>query len=66
MKIIRKMFPYRDTCELNSPKMCFNAQIKLCPGVCIGQISEEDYAKNVTEHPKAFSKVKKTEIKDIS
>lgn len=62
MKIIRKMFPYRDTCELESTKPCFNAQIKLCPGVCIGQISEEEYKKTVTNIRKLFEG-KKTEIK---
>jgi excinuclease ABC subunit C len=62
MKIIRKMFPYRDTCELGSAKKCFNAEIKLCPGVCIGQISEEDYKKNITNIRKLFDG-KKTEIK---
>ena len=62
MKIIRKMFPYRDTCELNSHKPCFNAQIKLCPGVCIGQITEEDYMKNINNIRRLFDG-KKTEIK---
>jgi excinuclease ABC subunit C len=61
MKIVRKMFPYRDTCELNSPKPCFNAQIKLCPGVCIGQISEQEYKKHITNIRKLFEG-KKTEI----
>jgi excinuclease ABC subunit C len=62
MKIIRKMFPYRDTCELGSAKPCFNAQIKLCPLVCIGQITEEDYAKNIANIRRLFEG-KKTEIK---
>ena len=62
MKIIRKMFPYRDNCEPGQSKLCFNAQIKLCPGVCIGQISETDYKKNITNIKKLFEG-KKTEIK---
>lgn len=62
MKIIRKMFPYRDTCDLGSGKPCFNAQIKLCPGVCVGMITEEDYKKNITNIRKLFEG-KKTEIK---
>lgn len=63
MKIIRKIFPYRDSCELGSAKPCFNAQIKLCPGVCIGQIGEEEYKKNVLNIRKLFDG-KKTEIKE--
>ncbi len=62
MKIIRKMFPYRDMCEVGSPKPCFNAQLKLCPGVCTGLISQEDYKKNIANIRKLFEG-KKTEIK---
>lgn len=48
LKIIRKIFPYKDEkCIANSGKMCFNASIGLCPGVCVGKISAEDYAKEV-------------------
>ena len=47
MKILRKIFPYRDKCEINQKKLCFNAQIKLCPGVCMGKISEKDYKKKL-------------------
>ena len=43
LKIIRKMFPFRDTCEVNQGKPCFNAQIHLCPGVCVGAVSEKEY-----------------------
>lgn len=62
MKIIRKMFPYRDRCELNQTKMCFNAQIKLCPGVCVGAITETEYKKNISNIRKFFEG-KKTDIK---
>jgi excinuclease ABC subunit C len=47
LKIIRKIFPYRDTCVPNSTKPCFNRQIGLCPGVCTGEISASDYMKTV-------------------
>lgn len=62
MKIIRKMFPYRDTCELGSVKPCFNAQVKLCPGVCVGSVSEAEYKKTVQNIRKLFEG-KKTELK---
>jgi excinuclease ABC subunit C len=45
LKIVRKIFPYRDQkCKLNG-RPCFNAQIGLCPGPCAGRISKKDYAK---------------------
>ncbi|MBI2439532.1 MAG: UvrB/UvrC motif-containing protein [Candidatus Moranbacteria bacterium] len=47
MKIIRKIFPYRDKCVPNSKK-CFSAQIGLCPGVCVGEVSARDYGQTVT------------------
>lgn len=62
MKIIRKMFPYRDKCEVNQGKLCFNAQIHLCPGVCNGKITETEYKKNIDNIRKLFSG-KKNEIK---
>lgn len=62
MKIIRRMFPYRDTCEPGSVKPCFNAQLKLCPGVCTGLITEEEYKKNIANIRKLFEG-RKTEIK---
>jgi excinuclease ABC subunit C len=69
MKIIRKMFPYRDKCELPNngmdpvlSKPCFNAQIHLCPGVCTGEISKAEYKRHIDNIRKLFSG-KKTEIK---
>lgn len=43
MRIIRKIFPYRDTCTPHSGRRCFNAQIGLCPGVCSGEIPRTEY-----------------------
>lgn len=43
MKLIRKLFPFRDRCEPSSAQPCFNAQLGLCPGVCAGWISQSDY-----------------------
>lgn len=62
MKIIRKMFPYRDACELGQGKPCFNAQIKLCPGVCVGAITETEYKKHIANIRKLLEG-KKDDIK---
>jgi excinuclease ABC subunit C len=46
LKIIRKIFPYRDnSCTPGQGRPCFNRQIGLCPGVCTGEISKEEYRK---------------------
>jgi excinuclease ABC subunit C len=65
MKIIRKMFPYRDKCEPNSGKPCFNRQIGLCPGVCTGEINQEDYAKQIENIVLFFEGNKKKLIKSL-
>jgi excinuclease ABC subunit C len=55
LKIIRKIFPFRDRCEPNSGKPCFNRQIGLCPGVCDGTISKNDYRKIIRKIKLFFS-----------
>lgn len=62
MRIIRKLFPFRDRCEVGVGKPCFNAQIKLCPGVCTGTISSAEYKRQITIIRKLFEG-KRTEIK---
>jgi len=46
LKIIRRIFPY-STCKPNQGKPCFDYQIGLCPGICLGLISKKDYRKNI-------------------
>jgi len=52
LRIIRKLFPYRDKCtpfeEMSDPakaRPCFNRQIGMCPGVCTGEVSRKEYLK---------------------
>jgi len=40
---------------------CFNYEIGLCPGTCIGAITHEDYVKNI-ERLKMFFEGKKARI----
>ena len=71
LKIVRKIFPFRDKCMPANPggetaekkqlKSCFNAQIGLCPGVCSGEMSKNEYAK-VIRSIILFFKGKKQEI----
>lgn len=69
MKIIRKIFPYSDSCtpcvalaKRGRPcKPCFNAQIGLCPGPCAGWLSKKDYRK-IIRHLGLFFKAKKPQL----
>lgn len=78
MKIVRKLFPYRDRClpaqalakegktadsKKNLP--CFNRQIGLCPGVCTGEISAKDYARTINHIRLFFEGHKGTLIRKL-
>jgi excinuclease UvrABC nuclease subunit len=66
LKIIRKIFPYRDEkCHiLPRSKPCFNYQISLCPGTCVGKISKHDYAYTI-RNIELFFKGKKSKLISI-
>lgn len=75
MKIIRKIFPYRDTCKpckitftqddggriSVKCKPCFNRQLGLCPGVCDGKITSKEY-KKIISHIKLFFRGRKSSL----
>jgi len=46
LRLIRRVFPY-GTCTPNSGRACFDYQIGLCSGACIGAITSRDYQKNI-------------------
>lgn len=46
LKILRRIFPYSQ-CKPHQDRACFDYQIGLCPGACIGLISQKDYRKNI-------------------
>lgn len=68
LRIIRKIFPFRDEkCtpveELKDRKMkpCFNRQIGLCPGTCLGEISFLEYGSTI-KNIRLFFQGRKKEI----
>jgi excinuclease ABC subunit C len=66
LKIIRKIFPFRDEkCKFppagGVPKPCFNAQIGLCPGPCAGWISKREYGVQI-RRIKMFFEAKKEKL----
>jgi excinuclease ABC subunit C len=70
MKIIRKIFPYRDKCipweEIPENKRakargCFNSHIGLCSGICMGKISKEEYNRMI-QNLRLFFEGKKVEL----
>ena len=65
LKIIRKIFPFRDKCIPNQGRACFNYQIGLCPGVCIGKISQDEYRKTIRNIQLFFEGKKKIILKNL-
>jgi excinuclease ABC subunit C len=61
MKIIRKIFPFRDYCTPGTGKPCFNAQIGLCPGVCTSEISQNEYHARI-KNLKLFLRGRKKDV----
>ncbi len=51
LKLIRRIFPFRDKCNIFDKKTpwkkqpCFSYQIGLCPGVCAGVCDKKKYAR---------------------
>jgi excinuclease ABC subunit C len=64
LKIVRRLFPY-STCS-QTGKACFDYQIGLCPGVCIGAITKKDYQKNITNLLLFFRGEKNKLLKKLS
>lgn len=74
LKIVRKIFPFRDARCLpaqeqiargRTPRPCFNRQIGLCPGVCTGEISEKEYARTINHIRLFFEGKKQALIKSL-
>lgn len=72
LRLIRRIFPYGTCSAAGTPgnpsgKACFDYQIGLCPGACVGVISKKDYQKNINniilllsgEKKRLISKLKK-------
>lgn len=61
LKIIRKIFPFRDEkCKLTG-RPCFNAQLGLCPGPCALLINKTKYQK-IIKHLELFFDGKKEKL----
>ena len=61
LQIIRKIFPFRVSCQPLSGKACFEYHLGMCPGVCAGKLSKEEY-QNVIRQIKLFLKGHKKQV----
>lgn len=65
MRIVRKIFSFRDKCvpleelkDQSKARSCFNRQIRLCPGMCSGEVNKKDYNR-IIQHIRLFFQGKK-------
>lgn len=65
LQIIRKIFPFRVSCKPLSGKACFEYHLGMCPGVCAGKISMQDYQKTIKQIKMFLTGKKKEIIKTI-
>lgn len=59
LRIVRKIFSYRDKCEPGAGRACFNRELGLCPGVCTGEVSALEYRKLIRRIAMLFAGKKK-------
>ncbi|MFA5163219.1 MAG: GIY-YIG nuclease family protein [Patescibacteria group bacterium] len=64
LRLIRRVFPY-STCRPLSGRACFDYQIGLCPGACLGTISSPAYRKNIRNLELFLAGDKKTLVKRL-
>ena len=64
LRLVRKIFPFRDTCKIGQSRPCFNYSIGLCPGVCAGKMSKKEYSQNI-RHLVLFFQGKKKNLISI-
>jgi excinuclease ABC subunit C len=68
LRILRKIFPWNshepeDIGKFKRP--CFNYEIGLCPGTCVGAITHDDYIKSVDRLVLFFEGKKKSVIRSL-
>lgn len=74
MKIVRRLFPYREKCvpfeELDEKKKakaraCFSSQLGLCPGVCHGKVTAREYGRMINHIRLFFEGHKKELVREL-
>jgi excinuclease ABC subunit C len=65
LRILREALPFRTSCTPDQGKPCFDRQIGLCPGVCTGEISREEYRRRVSDIVRFFEGKKSSVIRGL-
>ena len=65
LQIIRKIFPFRVSCAPLSGKACFEYHLGMCPGVCAGKLTKEEYQRTIKQIKLFLRGKKKSVIKEL-
>jgi len=68
MRILRRIFPWNTHAPETVGKFarpCFDAEIGLCPGTCVGAVTREEYAKTIDRLKLFLEGKKKRVLRDI-
>lgn len=49
LSIVRPIFPWCNQPSSKNNKPCFYRHLQLCPGACVGEISEQEYKENIKQ-----------------
>ncbi len=73
LKIVRRLFPYRDRCTpaasmdgTGVAHPCFNVALGLCPGVCAGRVTAKEYGKTINHIRLFFEGHKPTVVRALT
>lgn len=65
LQIIRRIFPFRVSCAPLCGKACLEYHLGMCPGVCAGKITQEEYDRTIKQIKLLLRGKKKDIIADL-
>lgn len=66
LQALRKIFPFRVSCQPLSGKACLEYHLGMCPGVCAGKLTKKEYQKTIQSIKMFLSGRKKEVIKSLT
>lgn len=49
LKIVRRLFPYCSSLSTSRKRACFYVHLELCPGACVGEVTQREYQKTIRD-----------------
>ncbi|OGE38048.1 hypothetical protein A3B45_03180 [Candidatus Daviesbacteria bacterium RIFCSPLOWO2_01_FULL_39_12] len=65
LKLLRRVFPWCSASQGQALRACFYYHLGLCPGVCVGLVSKEEYNKTIKRFSKFMDGKKEKLVEDL-